>query len=322
MMGVPPLRILLYGLGPIGLGIADIVLQRGYEVVGAVDSDPAKAGRPLRDLLPAAPANLAVVPAIADMRDAGIDVVIHSTQSHLQAVLPQLLPLLGAGWNVISTCEELSFPWSAHPQDAARLDAAARTHGARVLGTGVNPGFIMDLLPVILTMPCREVTGITVTRVVDAGRRRLPLQRKVGAGLTAEEFAAGVAAGRIAHVGLPESAAMIAAALGWAPQAIEESIAPVIGSDGAVRGLHQVCRSGSIVLDLTIAIGVDDPRDEIRITGTPPVHAVIAGGVQGDLATCAIVANTIPRLPAAAPGLLTALDLPPGVARSPRVPSV
>ncbi|MGH2347996.1 MAG: hypothetical protein ACRDFT_00860 [bacterium] len=181
----------------------------------------------------------------------------------------------------------------------------------------MNPGFVMDLLPVILTMPCREVSGITVTRVVDAGRRRLPLQRKVGAGLTPEEFAAGVDAGRIAHVGLPESVAMIADALGWPPQTIEEAIYPVLGSDGIVRGLHQVCRSQAIVLDLTMAVGAADPRDEVRIDGTPPIHATIASGVQGDQATCAIVANTIPRLLAAPPGLLTAVDIPPSV-KTPR----
>jgi hypothetical protein len=313
MVGVPRLRVLLYGLGPIGLGIADIVLQRGYNIVGAVDTDPAKSGRPLRELLPGAAANLAIASSAAEARGGAVDVVIHSTQSHLRSVMPQLLPLLEAGWNVLSTCEELSYPWQRHPEDAARLDHAARTRGARVLGTGVNPGFVMDLLPVILTMPCREVRGITVTRVVDAGQRRLPLQRKVGAGLTPDEFAVGVAAGRIAHVGLPESAAMIAAAVGWPPQPIEESVEPVLGSDGLVRGLHQVCRSPAIVLDLTMALGAADPRDEIRIDGAPPLHAMIPGGVQGDQATCAIVANTIPRLLAAGPGLLTAVELPPAV---------
>ena len=313
-MGRP--RVVSYGLGPIGLGVAEILLQRGYEFAGAVDTDPAKAGRPLRELLPGAPSGVVIAPSIGDLRGHGADVVVHSTQSRLHHVLPQLHPLLEAEWNVISTCEELSYPWYGYPDDARDLDRSARAHGVRLLGTGVNPGFVMDLLPVVLTMPCREVRRITVTRVVDARQRRLPLQRKVGAGLSPDEFAAGVAAGRIAHVGLPESVAMLAAAVGWAVDSITETIDPVLDAEGVVRGLHQICRgimrgqTASIMLDLTMAVGADDPRDEIRIDGVPPIHATIHGGVQGDQATCAIVANTLPRLLAAPPGLVTAIELP------------
>ncbi len=311
-------RIIHYGLGPIGLGIGEILLTRGYEIVGAVDVDPDKTGRPLAAFLPGAPEGLLIVPAAEALHSVGADLVIHSTQSRLDQVKGQVLPLLTAGWNVISTCEELAYPWHHHPDDAALLDRVAEQRGVRLLGTGVNPGFVMDLLPLVLAAPCRDVDRIVVTRVVDAAQRRLPLQRKVGAGLAPEDFAAGVSGGRLAHVGLPQSAAMIAAGMGWHLTGIHETIEPVLSSEGVVRGLHQQCTgtadtSAAIVLDLTIAVGAEEPRDEIRIDGVPPLRATIHGGVQGDQATCAIVANAIPRLSTAPPGLLTAVELPPVV---------
>jgi 4-hydroxy-tetrahydrodipicolinate reductase len=313
---VSRLHVLLYGLGPIGLGIGEILVARGYEIAGAVDIDPHKTGLPVAEFLTGAPSQVVISPSAETLSAADVDLVIHSTQSHLRQVRGQLLPLLNAGWDVISTCEELAYPWYHHPDDAGLLDRLAMERGVRLLGTGVNPGFVMDLLPLVLTAPCREVTRVAVTRVADAAQRRLPLQRKVGAGLSPEDFAAGVSGGRIAHVGLPQSVAMIAAGLGWRLAEIQETIEPVIGSEGLVRGLHQVCTGRidaepeAIRLDLTIAVGAEDPRDEVRIEGRPPLQATIVGGVQGDQATCAIVANAIPKLLAAPPGLRVASELP------------
>jgi hypothetical protein len=314
---VTALRVIHYGLGPIGLGIAEILLERGYRIVGAVDIDPSKSGRPLTDLLPGAPAELIVSPSFDRIAGTDADVVVHSTQSYLRQVNTQLGGLLAAGRNVISTCEELAYPWYHHPAEAAALDRLATAHGVSLVGTGINPGFVMDLLPLVMTAPCRHVARVTVTRIVDASQRRLPLQRKVGVGLTQEEFRSGVDSGRIAHVGLPESVAMVAAGLGWRVEQIDGTIDPVLGPNGAVRGLHQTCAGRvdgrvAILLDLTMAAGADSPRDEIDVDGTPPVHVTIPAGIHGDQATCAIVANTLPRVIAAPAGLLTAADLPPG----------
>jgi len=312
---VPPVRFIQYGLGPIGAGISALAVRRGHHLVAAVDIDPAKAGRPAGDLIAGAPADVVVTAEPAAVLNAGADVVLHSTQSRLSQVLPQILPLVDAGLPVISTCEELAFPWHHHPQEAAALDALAKSRGAAVVGLGVNPGFVMDLLPVMLATPCTDVRRITVERVVDVGVRRVPLQQKVGVGLSVGDFRRGVAEGRIGHVGLPQSAAMIAHAMGWTPDRIEESLEPVVGPDQRVRGLHQTCLAthhgtAVIVLDLTMAAGADHPRDTVLIDGAPPIRASIEGGIQGDQATCAIVVAAIPRVLAARPGLLAPTHLP------------
>lgn len=308
-------RVILFGLGPIGVGIAEVALEHGHQVIGAVDIDPKKAGRPLSDLVQGA-GPVPVERTIDSLLNSGADVVLHSTQSRIAQIMPQLVSLLDAGLSVISTCEELAYPWHHHPREAALLDQLAKDRGARLIGLGVNPGFVMDALPVMMTAPCRRVDRIRVERVVDVGLRRAPLQRKVGVGLTAEAFRAGVAEGTIGHVGLPQSVAMIAAAMRWTLDAIDESIEPMIDSDRIVRGLHQIARGVRgrdvlITLDLTMAAGVERPRDLVRIDGVPPVTSEIPGGIHGDVATWSIVVNAIPDVLAAAPGLRVPTELPP-----------
>lgn len=304
-----------YGLGPIGLGIAGLTLERGYRIVSAVDIAPEKTGSDLGVLLGRGPLGITVTADASAALARRPRVVLHSTQSHLAQVMPQLLACVEAGACVVSTCEELAFPWYCHEAEARLLDEAAKAHGVAVVGVGINPGFVMDLLPIVLTAPCREVRALHVTRVVDAGRRREPLQRKVGAGLDRAAFEAGVAAGRIGHVGLAESVAMIADALAWPLDTISEQIEPVL--DGpAVRGLHQVARGmrgedAVVTLDLTMAVGAPDPRDEVTIEGEPPITMTVSGGIHGDVATCALAVNAIPCVLAAPPGLTTVHRLPP-----------
>src|SRR5262245_21454864 len=200
-------RVICFGLGPIGLGIARLAQARpGIQIVGVIDVDPQKVGRDLGELLGVVPTGVIVSADAAATIDATRpEVALHATSSTLASVTSQLLLLAEAGVNVVSTCEELAHPWTAQPQLAAELDGAARRAGVTLLGTGVNPGYAMDALPLLLTAPCAVVRAVRVLRVVDAGRRRGPLQRKVGAGLTVEQFTAGVRAGTIRHVGLPES---------------------------------------------------------------------------------------------------------------------
>lgn len=313
--GVSSIRFIQYGLGSIGIGIAELALARGHRIAGAFDIDPAKVGHPLSTLITAAPADVRIASPDGGALAAQADVALHSTQSRLSQVRSQLESLIDLGVHVISTCEELAFPWHHHSGDAVALDKRARERGVAIVGLGVNPGFVMDVLPVILMSPCRGITGITVQRVVDVGRRRRPLQQKVGVGLTADAFREGVEAGRLAHVGLPESVAMIADAAGWTLTAIDETIDPVMGSDRRVAGLHQICRgmrdgAAAITLDLTMAVGAKDQRDEVTIDGDPPLRIQLPGGLQGDQATCAIVVNAIPQVLTAPPGLRVATELP------------
>lgn len=309
-----PVTLVSYGLGPIGLAIAALALDRGHRIVGAIDIDPAKAGRDLGELLGREPIGVAVTADAGDALGRRPQAVLHSTQSRIPQVAAQIIACLEAGASVVSTCEELAFPWYRHAATADRIDGAARSHGVAAVGVGVNPGFVMDLLPIVLTAPCRQVRAVRAVRVVDAATRRLPLQRKVGAGMTRAEFEAGVAAGTLGHVGLGESVAMIADALGWSLDGVAETIEPVM-SGSRVQGLHQIARGRcrgreAITLDLTMAVGAPDPRDEVILDADPPIHITASGGIHGDIATSAIAVNAIPLVLAAPPGLTTVSRLP------------
>ena len=320
---------MLCGLGPIGAGIARLVLETdGLHVVGATDIAPDKAGkdlgvvlglgRRLRLKIEGNPARL--------LRRTKAEVAILSTTSSAKTIKPQVLALVAKGMNVVTTCEELSF---AAPQNASafrEIDKAARKKKVSVLGTGVNPGYAMDALALMLTAPCARVDRVSVTRVVDAATRRLPLQRKVGAGLNLNQFRRAITEGTVRHVGLRESAHMIAAGLGWKLDRVEETIEPAIAPRdldteylripaGAAAGVKQQARGyrncqPAISLDLQMYVGAESPRDHVLIDGAPPIDMTIAGGVAGDLATAAIVVNSIPKLLAAPAGVVTMRELP------------
>jgi len=319
-----------YGLGPIGIEVARLVGARaGLRSVGAADIRPELIGADLGALVEAGegPGPVVVTDAAAALAAPGASVVAHCTGSSLERVLPQLLECVAAGLPVVSTCEELSFPWDESPELAARLDDAARDRGVCVLGTGVNPGFAMDYLPVVLSGASRSVEHVSVHRVQDAGRRRIPLQKKVGAGLTVDEFGERVRGGSLGHVGLPQSAEMIASAFGWELTEVREMIEPVVAErttpsglgeiePGRVTGIHQVV-AGSIdgreVISLTLhmAVGLDEPRDEIQLTGDPDIATVIPGGLHGDVATAAVVVNALPLVVGGRPGLRVMTEMAP-----------
>ena len=314
-----PTRTLLFGLGAIGAGIGKLAAGRaGIALAGAVDSAPDKAGGRLCEALgiggeagPTIEADAATA-----LRDVTPQVVLHATGSYLPDVLPQLFECVRAGANVVSTCEELSYPWRRHPELAKQLDAEAKAHGVTVLGTGVNPGFVMDTLAVTLSGVCQRVDRIALTRIVDVATRREQLQRKVGAGLSMAEFRARVAAGRFGHVGLKESCWLIADGLGWQLDSLDETIEPVAAAGGSAAGMRQTARGavgGSTVIEAVVqmSIGAERPRDEIVIEGTPPIHLLVEGGIQGEAATAAVIVNAIPHVVSHAAGLITMLDLPP-----------
>lgn len=329
----PPLRILQFGLGPIGQQAARVVLAKAQAgaplaLVAAVDADPAKAGRDLGELLGLPePTGFTVAASAAEaLAAARPDVVLHCTSSFLDRVEDQITACLVAGAHVVSSTEELAFPFDRHPEVAARLDALAREHGRVVVGTGVNPGFAMDTLALTATAPCVDVRAVRVERVVDASRRRLPLQTKVGAGLSPQAFAERKAAGGFGHIGLVESLRLIAAGLGWRLDAVEETLEPVLAArplttpflhvpTGAVAGIHHVARGlrdgvEVLRLDLRMAVGAADPRDAVTVDGDPPLRLVVEGGIFGDTATVGLLVNTAGVVQRARPGLRTMADLP------------
>lgn len=322
-------RVALVGLGPIGIEVAKALAGRpNIEFLGAADPAPAIAGRGLSDVAGSPMPNPIVDSTAAALyaRSAGNrekrDVAVLCTGSRLQSVLPQIEEAIDAGFHVVSTCEELAYPQLKNSVLAHRIDQKARECGVGVLGTGVNPGLVMDRLALAAAAACVRVDRVKVTRVVDAAKRRGPLRAKVGAGLTREEFLKGVAEKKLGHVGLSESAAIIAQGLGFSIEEITETIEPVLAKEetdgvaiGRVLGLHQIAvvQAGDEVkveLDLTMAVGISDPADTIAIDGDPPVHMRVSGGFHGDRATVGCVVNAIPFIVGASPGLHTVVTLP------------
>jgi len=321
------IRIVQFGCGPVGCAIARLASTKAnIEIVGAIDL--VNVGEDLGEI---ANINRKLGVLISSDPDAVLsqtkpDVVLLATSSSLQEIYPQLERITRAGSNVVSTCEELAYPYKKQPELAAAVDRLARGYQVTILGTGVNPGFLMDTWPLFMTGVCQEVKQIRAVRIQDASRRRLPFQKKIGAGKTVQDFDELVKAGTLKHVGLPESIAMIAAGLGWELDDIVEIIEPIVAESevkssyitvkpGQVAGMKQI-GSGLkhdkelITLEFQAYIGAEESYDVVYVTGTPNLEVRIEGGTHGDIATAAIVINSIPRVLAAPPGLTTMKDLP------------
>ncbi len=322
------IRVIQYGLGPIGSAVARHVVERaGLELVGGVDIDPAKVGADVGEVIGLGrPLGFAVAEKLAQvLARTEADVALHTTSSYFDLFKPQIIEILEAGLDIVSTAEELSFPWLAHPEQAAEIDGVAKRAGKTVLGTGVNPGFLMDTLPLSLTAICQRVDHIAVRRVINASTRRGPFQAKIGSGMTVEDFETRMAAGRMGHVGLPQSVGMLFDTLGRRLARYESGVEPLVADrpvktdffdvqPGRVKGLKQVARAytdeGEFVsLTFIAALEAEDEGDTIQITGKPNLEVKLKG-TNGDIATVAIAVNAIRRVVEAAPGLVTMRDLP------------
>jgi 2,4-diaminopentanoate dehydrogenase len=325
------IRAIQYGIGPIGASIAKLLREKAsVEICGAIDNDPAKVGRDLGEVVGAsdAPWGVKISDNAEEVLSQAADIVMHTTSSSLEKVADQLIECLKAGSCVVSTCEELSYPYRTHPELAEKIDKEAKDWGVALVGTGVNPGFVMDKLLITLAAVSQRIEHAKALRIVDASKRRLPLQKKIGAGLSVEEFRAKVAAGVIKHVGLPESVAMVADALGLAVDEIIESIEPKVATErvqteyltveaGQAAGVHQIARGLSagkevIYMELQMYVGAKDSADTVTLTGHPNISLTIPGGSHGDIATASVAVNSIPVILDAPAGLRTAKDLPIG----------
>jgi 4-hydroxy-tetrahydrodipicolinate reductase len=326
---MPNIRVAHFGLGPIGSAVVrQIAARPGFKIVGAIDVDPAKAGRDLGDVAGLSQRiGLRVQAAAAKaLKAAKPDVIVHSTQSSLRAVMPEIETMLKAKAAVVSTTEELSYPGYTHLRLARQIHAWAKKARVAIIGIGVNPGFAMDVLPIALTAACERVDRVHVVRVQDARIRRLPFQQKIGAGLTTEQFQKKVEDGTVRHVGFTESIAMIADAVGWSLDRITDNVQPKVASvttaseylavdPGYVCGIIQdgvgYQKDEAVIrLHMEAYLGAPETYDSIAIEGSPPLSVTIAGGIHGDIATASLAVNTIPKVLAAAPGLHTMRDLP------------
>jgi 4-hydroxy-tetrahydrodipicolinate reductase len=327
-MKAKKIRVIHYGLGPIGLATAKLILTKpNMEIVGAVDIAKEMVGKDLGEILGQKPLGVHVTDNAERLfSKVQADVVVHTAGSRLKRIFGQMEEILKGGKNVVSSAEELLFATPENAEMSDRIDKLAREKGVTVLGTGVNPGFVMDALPLTLTGVCHEVREVHVERVVDAGTRRHPLQRKIGAGMTPALFREKVAEKAMGHVGLRESLYLIADRLHIALDEVRESVEPVIaekplktayfelkpGDVAGIRNIGEGIKGGKkiLTLDLRMYIGAEAPYDAVHIVGTPDLRLRIEGGVAGDEATAAMLVNSIPAVIAAAPGLVTVKDLP------------
>jgi hypothetical protein len=323
--GIP---VVIMGLGEVGRAVARAALvQPGLRLVGAVDPSPSLAGRSLSDVLGAPAPSVTVTAAAAEALRAGRGgVVLHATGSRFEEVLPQITAAVQAGLSVVSTCEELAWPWLRYDEEAERLDKLCEQRGVAVLGTGVNPGFVLDRLPAFLSLVTGPVRHIRALRLVDALGARPRLLAKLGIGLDEETFDAKSDAGEIGHIGLAESAALAAAGCGLEVDEVDEEVVPLLAEEelagpvaisrGRVGGVQHVARGffedrEVVRLELTFTAGAADARDEVELDADPAVRILIPGGIAGFAATVNAVVNA--AVPATErKGLITVLDLPAG----------
>ena len=324
-----PIKVVHFGLGPIGAAVVrQVAGRKGFKIVGGIDIDPAKVGRDLGEVAGLGRALRVKVSGDAKkaIKAAKPDVVVLCTTSSLKKTLPQIEEILTLKVPIVSTTEELAYPTKANMRYARTIHALAKKARVAILGTGVNPGFVMDALPIMLTGVCERVDALRIDRIQDARVRRLPFQQKIGAGLTREQFQKKVDDATVRHVGLAESVSMIADALGWKLDRITDEIEPKIATGtvaseflavdaGFVCGIVQDgigYRNGSpvITLHMEAYLGAPESYDSVEITGSPALTMKIAGGVHGDIATASIIVNSLPKILEVAPGLHTMRDMP------------
>ncbi len=319
--------VIHYGLGPIGQSIGRAVAAQNRLIsVGAVDVNLAIAGRQLAELCDSNLPPLIVVNSLAELSCEAGAVVLQATVSTLAEARPQLLEAIARGYHVVSTCEELIWPWHDYPAFAKELDASARRSGVAILATGVNPGFVMDTLPLLLSRATDKIEAIHISRIVDLNDRRRQLQRKMGVGQYPDRVQALLEEERIGHIGLATSLHMLAAGLGWQLDVIDLDNRPIVAKDatetglgkvpaGAVIGVRQqalgmVGGMPRIILNLVMEADTEGgTRDEILIDGEQCMRLRL-DGLQGDLATSALVANYSLSVRNLKPGLHTVLSAP------------
>jgi hypothetical protein len=323
-----PINVMFYGLGPIGAAVArQVASRKGFKIVGAIDIDPTKIGRDLGDVIALGkPMKVRITnDAAGALKREKPHVVVLCTSSSLKKVMSQVETVLKARVPIVSTTEELSYPVGKNRALAKKIDTMAKKAKVAVLGTGVNPGFTMDALPIMLTGVCESVESIRVDRVQDARSRRLPFQQKIGSGLNEDQFQKKVDDGTVRHVGLTESVTMIADALGWKLDKITDEINPKIANDtveseylavdaGYVCGIVQDgigWKNGKpiITLHMEAYLGAPESYDAVTIEGNPRIQQKITGGVHGDVATASITVNSIPKVLQSPPGLRTMRDM-------------
>ena len=322
-------HIIQMGVGALGQQVLRYLLDRqGIQVVGVTDLNPELTNKDIGRVVSRPDTGVTIKSTLNESIRAAenAEIAVITTVSSIEKLVPQVREAAEAGLHIVSTCEELIYPWNQHPDAADEIDAVCKKNGIACLGTGVNPGFLMDYLPTVFTSVSQHVESILVERVQDASVRRVPFQQKIGAGLTRDEFEAKKKDGSLRHVGLPESVDLIAHAMSWKLDENHETLEPVLAKEkissgykeilkGEPCGVEQIgtgIKGGKEVIRLRFraAVGEKQSYDRITIKGTPDMTTEIKGGMNGDTATCAITVNAIRSISKCTPGLKTMLDIP------------
>ncbi len=329
-------KVAIWGFGAMGSGMAKMLLtKKGVDIVGVCDRNPARVGKSIFELLNVERgdrADVIINPEIDEViSEKSCDVVLTATDSFTAKAFPRLKYILEKKINVISTAEEMAYPKAQNPELAEELDRIAKENGVSILGTGINPGLIMDLLVVVLTGCMTDVTEIEAKRVNSLSPFGHAVMEEQGVGITVDAFNKGVADGTLAgHVGFAESINMIGDAIGWKVEKIETQMSPIVttvdrkaphgfAAAGDVAGVNM---TGQGFVDGAVKINMIHPQqiepemegtftgDYITLKGSPEVNMIIKPEVEGGLGTIAMCVNMIPQIINADPGLKTMLDLP------------
>ena len=312
---MPFKSFIMYGFGEIGRLITQLATERRLECVGVVDVNPDLVGRDVGELMGIGKAGITVTSDAEKLiEETKPDMVLHATGSYLDRVYPQIRIYKKKGIDLVSTCETLVYPYYRYPTLANQLDNEAKQHNVRIIGAGINPGFLFDYLPAIITASCYDVESISVTRSLDASKRRQSFQKKIGIGMDATTWKNSLESGKITgHVGYAESVALLSKMLNLTLRDVYEKQEPVMSNDGRAKGLQGTAEATTregvkINLRFIAALGAEE-YDEIRIEGKPSI-TWRSTGTQGDIATASIILNAANLLSYTEPGLKTLTDIP------------
>lgn len=326
----------LWGFGAMGSGMAKVLLTRkGVDIIGICDSHPQKVGKSLYELLDLSQdghPDAVVTEDIGKLiRQKPLDICIIATNSFTKEVYPKIMQVLDAGVNVITIAEEMSWPWAQQPELAREMDERAKEKGVSILGTGINPGMMMDLLAVFLSGCMTQVEHVHCERINSLSPFGAAVMHEQGIGLTQEAFQQGVHDGSLAgHVGFAESSGMIAAALGFDIDHFRQQMLPIVtlvdrqsphgyAAAGRVAGVSMSAQASAGAQEMISLVhpqqiepqlaGVET-GDYVKLQGSPPINMAIRPEVNGGIGTIAMACNMLPFVVAARPGLLTMLDMP------------
>ena len=311
------INVIQVGIGALGQQVLQYLSERdGVNVVGVVDLNPDLIGKDISEIVKTETTGVVVYKSLEEAKSKAKEkpeVAVLTTVSSIEKLVGQVEEAAKSELHVVSTCEELTFPWKQHPKAAEKIDSICKEYGVSCLGTGINPGFLMDYLPSAFTSVCQRVDSITVERIQDASVRRIPFQQKIGAALSHDEFQAKKDNGTLRHVGLPESVDLIAQAMGWDLDENRETLEPVIAKEKITNGYKPIEKGNPAGVEQVgsgFINGEEKSYDKIIIKGLPNITTEIDGGLNGDVATCAITVNAVRSVVGSVPGLKTMLDVP------------